>query len=107
AARVADPAFSLFYDAGTLIVICAKPLGPFVDADCWLAAENLMLAACALGLGTCCIGSVVPVLRTPEMKTALSIPTEIMPVAPVIVGVPAGAATEVPRKEPHILSWKK
>ena len=107
AARVGDPAFSLFYDAGTLIVICAKPLGPFVDADCWLAAENLMLAACALGLGTCCIGSVVPTLRLPEIKTALSIPMEITPVAPVIVGVPAGATTEMPRKEPHILAWKK
>ena len=107
AARVADPAFSLFYDAGTLIVICAKPLGPFVEADCWLAAENLMLAACALGLGTCCIGSVVPVLRTPEMKTVLSIPIDVTPVAPIIVGVPAGAAAEASRKEPHILSWKK
>ncbi len=107
AARVGDPAFSLFYDAGTLIIICAKPLGPFVEADCWLAAENLMLAAGALGLGTCCIGSVVPVLRTPEFKTVLSIPMEIIPVAPIIVGVPAGPAAEVSRKEPQILSWKK
>jgi nitroreductase len=107
AARVADPAFSLFYDAGTLIVICAKPLGPFVEADCWLAAENLMLAACALGLGTCCIGSVVPALRTREIKTVLSIPTNITPVAPIVVGVTDGVAKEMSRKEPQIVSWKK
>ncbi len=107
AARVADPAFSLFYDAGTLIVICARPLGPFVEADCWLAAENLMLAACALGLGTCCIGSVVPALRTPEVKSELSIPADVTPVAPIIVGIPAGDTAAEPRKEPFVLSWKK
>ena len=34
-----DPHFNIFYDASTLIVISAKPLGPYVSADCWLAAE--------------------------------------------------------------------
>ena len=53
----ANPDFNIFHGAGTLIVICAKPSGPFVEADCWLAAENLMLAACAIGLGSCVIGS--------------------------------------------------
>src|SRR5690606_20674111 len=56
----ASPDFNMFYDAGTLIVICGKPMGPFVVADCWLAAQNLMLAAYAMGLGTCVIGSAVP-----------------------------------------------
>jgi nitroreductase len=107
AARVADPGFSLFYEAGTLIVICAKPLGPFVEADCWLAAENLMLAACALGLGSCCVGSVVPVLRSAEVKSELSIPADITPVAPIIVGVPAGTPADAARRNPDVLSWKK
>lgn len=40
--RFTDPEFNIFYNAGTLIVICGKPMGPFVIADCWLAAENLM-----------------------------------------------------------------
>ena len=62
AERLASPDFCVFYDASTLIAIGAKPLGPFVVADCWLAAENLMLAACALGLGSCCIGSAIPAL---------------------------------------------
>jgi len=107
AARLADPAFSIFYGASTLIVICAKPMGPFVVADCWLAAENLMLAACALGLGTCCIGSAVPALNTPDIKAELGIPADVTPIAPIIVGVPSGGTSAVPRKEPEILSWKK
>ena len=39
ASRFASPDFSVFYDAGTLIAIGAKP-GPFVAADCWLAAQT-------------------------------------------------------------------
>ena len=66
--RLEDPAFNVFYNATTLIVICARRTDPFVTADCWLAAENLMLAACALGLGTCCIGAAVPALNTPAFS---------------------------------------
>ena len=56
AALFSHPDFNISHDAGTLIAICA-PSATFSTADCWLAAENLMLAACAMGLGTCCIGS--------------------------------------------------
>lgn len=99
------PDFNIFYDAGTLIVICAKPLGHFVAADCWLAAENLMLAACSLGLGTCVIGSALSSLNTPDMKSELGIPAEYSAVAPIIVGVPLGETAATSRREPLILSW--
>jgi nitroreductase len=102
---LANPAFNIFYDAGTLIVICGKPMGPFVAADCWLAAENLMLAACSMGLGSCCIGFAVPVLNTPEVKRELSIPADVSAIAPIIVGVPRGVPQTVTRKPPEILSW--
>ena len=105
--RLASPDFSVFYDASTLIVICGKPLGPFVVADCWLAAENLMLAACALGLGTCCIGAAVPALNSPETKSELGIPSDVQAIVPIIVGVPSEPATGSPRKDPSILSWMR
>lgn len=95
----------LFYDAGTLIVICASPIGPFVAADCWLAAENLMLAACALGLGTCVIGSALPALAVPEVKARLGIPDEYAAIAPIIVGQPRGATPATTRREPRVLAW--
>jgi nitroreductase len=106
AARLASPDFSVFYDARLLIVVCAKRLGPFVAADCWLAAENLMLAACAMGLGSCCIGSAVPALNRADTKSELNMPDDVDAIAPVIVGVPAGQIVEVARKDPHILYWK-
>jgi nitroreductase len=102
----ASPDFNIFYNAGTLIVIYGKPMGPFVPADCWLAAENLMLAACAMGLGTCVIGSAVPVLNLSESKSDLGIPMELTAVAPIILGLPSGETPSTPRKEPHVLAWR-
>ncbi|MGC2456440.1 MAG: nitroreductase family protein [Gallionellaceae bacterium] len=102
-----SPDFNIFHGAGTLIVICAKPSGPFVEADCWLAAENLMLAACALGLGSCVIGSSVAALNMQEVKAELGIPDEYSAIAPIIVGVPSGETAATARKEPLILSRKQ
>ena len=105
-AKFEQPDFNIFYDAGTLIVICGKSTGPFIVADCWLAAENLMLAAFSLGLGTCVIGSAVSGLNTPEMKDALKIPADVSAIAPIIVGVPSEVSAVTSRKEPHIISWR-
>ena len=104
-AMLADPAFNIFYDAGTLIVVCCKARGPFVDADCWLAAENLMLAATAKSLGTCCIGFAVGILNTVEVKRELGIPESGAAVAPIIVGVQKESLASSYRKAPEILSW--
>ena len=101
------PDFNIFHGADTLIIICAKQLGPFVVADCWLAAENLMLAASAIGLGSCVIGSAVAALNIHKVKTELGIPDEYSAIAPIVVGVPSGETAATSRKEPLILSWKQ
>ena len=97
---------SVFYNAGTLIVIGARTVTPFVVADCWLAAENLMLAACALGLGSCVIGSAVPALNTPDAKVAAGIPADVTAIAPIVVGVPSGTVAPALRRDPEIVAWK-
>ncbi|HEY1232724.1 MAG TPA: nitroreductase family protein [Candidatus Binatia bacterium] len=103
---ISDPNFNIFYDASTLIIICAKPEGIFVAADCWLAAENLLLAAYGMGLGSCVIGFAVPALNTAEIKAELGIPPECSAIVPIIVGVPTGDTPRSTRKEPEILTWK-
>ncbi len=102
-----DPAFNIFYDAGTLIVVCRRHKGYFSDADCWLAAENLMLAAAHKGLGTCCIGFAVSVLNKAAAKRELGIPAEGAAVAPILVGYARGAVPPVSRKAPRVLAWVK
>lgn len=100
------PGFNIFYNAGTLIIICSRPKGPFVVADCWLAAENLLLAACSMGLGSCVIGMAVAALNTPAIKAEFGIPADCAAVAPIILGLPAGATPATSRKPPDILGWK-
>jgi nitroreductase len=103
---VNKPGFNVFYNATTLIVICNKIQEASGMADCWLAAENLMLAACAKGLGTCVIGLSIAALNTQEWKDILEIPAGTTVIAPIILGVPAGETPIVSRKPPEILSWK-
>lgn len=103
---VTDAGFNIFYDASTLIAIAVKPMSGFVTADAWLAAENLLLAAYAMGLGSCVIGFAVSVLNTPEVKKELGIPETMAVVAPMIVGKPRGETPLSKRKKAEILVWK-
>src|SRR5512134_1127628 len=80
------------------IAVCRRQEGRFADADCWLAAENLMLAATARGLGTCCIGFAVGVLNEPDVRRELGIPAQGAAVAPIILGTPRGAPAGVSRQ---------
>ncbi len=66
------------------ILISGEAHGPWLVEDCALAAENLMLAACAAGLGTCWIGFTQSFLNTPEGKKVLDLPAGWVPVASVI-----------------------
>ena len=101
-----DPKFDIFYGATTLIVICASAGGFEPTGDCYLAGENLMLAAWEMGLATCPIGLSRDVLQSPAMKQELGIPSEITPVLPIIVGHPAGRMPPTARKPPLIHAWK-
>jgi nitroreductase len=98
-------AFDIFYGAPLLVTFCARaePLNPV--EQCFLATQNLMLAAHALGLGTCCIGWALPFLRQPEVKTELGIPEAVTPALPIIVGWPHETPEPTPRDPPRILAW--
>ncbi len=98
-----EPEFNVFFNAGTLIIIYAKKNNAFVTADCWLAAENLMLAACAIGLGTCVIGSALPALNLAEEKKRMVISDEYEAIVPIIIGYPNEQPKAKKRSKPIIL----
>ena len=98
-----DPDFDIFYHAPALVVIAAADPTDWAVEDCALAAENLMLAAYAMDLGTCWIGFAQNWLATPEGKAELGIPATYAPIAPIVVGHPRRPPPPVPRKNPDIL----
>lgn len=96
---------NIFYDANTLIVICAETDNQSAVADCWMAAENIMLAACAMGLGSCVISSALDVLNDNQEKLKLGLNGNFVAVAPIVIGFPRGKTALVARKKPLILNW--
>jgi nitroreductase len=105
-ARLSDPHFDIFHGATTLIVICARGTEWWETAGCWMAAENLMLAASALGLGTCCIGAAVDALNTAEIRLELAISPNLTAVAPIVVGMPAAQSAPMERPPADVVAWK-
>lgn len=99
------PGFNIFYNAGTLIVICAKAIGMHPDWDCCFAAENLLLAARERHLGTCVIGFAWTVLSEQEVRTRLGIPREYEPILAIVVGHTTEFPESPGRADPEIVSW--
>lgn len=78
----------LFYRAPALVIILAKSADAQAAEDCCLAAENLMLAARAEGIGSCWIGFSRPWLDLPATKRELGLPERFHVVAPIVLGYP-------------------
>lgn len=100
-------AMDIFHGAHTLVVFCSDSQGLHPEYDVCLAAENFMLAAREMGLGTCVIGFAWPVLDLPDTRKELGIPDRFNAVLPIIVGYPRDFPVGPPRKPPRILSWKR
>ena len=98
------PGFGILHGAPALIVIYATSAEAI--PDCYLAAENLLLAATALGLGTCAIGLARPLFDQPETKAEFGVPAEYSCALPVVLGAPASRSTPPPRMSPRVLAWR-
>ena len=94
--------YQIFYHAPVLVLISASAGGDWALEDCTLAAENLMLAAYAEGLGSCWIGLAQAYLKTPEGRAAFQLPAAYEPVAPIILGHPKASTPRVARHPPEI-----
>jgi nitroreductase len=78
----------LFYEAPLVMVFHGSSFAEPVDAD--IAATYAMLAAEALGLGSCMIGSVAPLLKNSrQLKEKYGIPAANKVGLTVVFGYPA------------------
>lgn len=105
-ALLSNPSFHVFYGAPTVILICGRKGTRFpANEDCFLAAQNLMLAAYGLGLGTCPIGFAREALNDPALKQEIGIGDDHDVVMPIAAGYAAEIPVPDPREEPRILAW--
>ncbi len=88
--RLKDPNYTVFFNAPTDILICCETdKGPLNSG---LLAQNMVLAAHSLGLGTCYIGGVMAYLNTPDgakYLERLKVPEGYTPMFFLSIGYPA------------------
>ena len=95
----------IFHHAPALVFIFAPPAG-LIEADCSCAAENMMLAARSLGLGSCWIGFANPLGADDKTLEELKVPKGYRIMAALVFGYPTNEAQKAPpRNKDVIISW--
>ncbi|MBI5559332.1 MAG: nitroreductase family protein [Deltaproteobacteria bacterium] len=86
----------LFHNATAVILVGSRPWASCPAEDALLATQNMLLAAHAMGLGTCLIGFAVEAIkRNGAIKRALDIPAEETVYSVIALGYPAEAYQKV------------
>lgn len=102
---VLDPAYDIFYGAPALIVIAGTREAPSAMVDCQLAAQNLFLAAHAMGLGTCYMGWLLMAADRPEINELLGVPEGYRMMAAAVVGHPDARPAGPPERAAAPIRW--
>ena len=89
-----------------LILVFAVPDAYHGEIDCALAAENMMLAARSMGIGSCWIGLAAPLGADGQFLDEIGVSPGHRLIAPLIFGYPAReSARAPPRNNDVILKW--
>ena len=118
------PRSRMFNTAGAVIVVCGestamrRPFGQpdapateqpniFWYEDCSAAAENILLAAHALGLGAVWTAGYPGMERVAPIAAALGIPEKVIPLCVIPVGVPAEKPAPKDKWKPEYIHWNQ
>jgi nitroreductase len=93
----------ILHHAPALIVIAAEGGKRWTAEECALVAQNLMLAAAELGLGTCWIGLAQDWLNSPDGRKMVGLKPTDQVVAPIVVGHPRTVPPPPSRRQANIV----
>jgi len=99
-----DPTYDILHHAPVMIAIATPSPAKWGVEACALAAENLMLAATAAGLGSCWIGLAEGWLNSPAGRKTLGLAENERVIAPIVVGYPKALPHATSRHQPRI-TW--
>lgn len=104
-----DEKYNCIYGAPTLIIISSSEQSPIpLEADCATAAENLLLAAESIGLGSCFIYFVMFAFNSPmglELRKEFGIPEGYRPYCSVAIGYKNDTKVETPVRKPDCITY--
>jgi nitroreductase len=103
-----DPSLkSGFYGAPTVLTLFAPKENYNLTGDCFVAAENMVIAAWSLGIGSCIVGraaSAFSTVRGREIQAAWGLSDEYEARLHVTLGYPVGGTPSYkPRKENRVI----
>ncbi len=105
---VSRPGFDMFFNAPLLIMIFAHQEAFMPQIDCAFAAENMMLAARSMGLGSSWVGLAQPLEKVSGIMKDLEVPEKHRLLGSLVFGYPADEGLEAPETERNrsvILKW--
>lgn len=95
--------FRNFFRNAPTVAFIACPIENYSgEYDCGLLSENMMLAAWSMGIGSCCLGSVVPVMNSEEAKPymeRLNLPEGYKLLVTIAFGYPEGEHPTAPERD--------
>jgi len=96
-AELPDP---VYYSAPAVIFVIGS--GRYAAHSCPLACENMMLAAHALGLGTCWVGFGAMVTEDADVRSLLDLKEGDSIFGPILVGYPKTVPERPKKREPQV-----
>jgi nitroreductase/NAD-dependent dihydropyrimidine dehydrogenase PreA subunit len=96
----------LFHGAPAVLIISCSPGASCPSDDAHLATQNILLAAHAMGLGTCLIGFVVEAMKQDKsIKTAARIPPEERVYSVIALGKPKTKYRKPAGRKKPVIRW--
>jgi nitroreductase len=87
--RASTPGFVALHDAPVLIIISGDKQSRYIELDCGAAAQNIMLAAESMGIGSCILASSELIFKSEQgaaLKDELGIPDEYSHICSITLG---------------------
>ena len=105
-AIVADPNYHTFFHAPTLIILLgdARGIGS-VELDMGICGQNMVLAAHALGLGTCYVSLIEGLMGFPAYRRQLGIEPPFKIITSIALGYPLGKVDNIVKREKARVHW--
>lgn len=100
---------AIYWNCPAMILILKNPNGiSNPDLDLGICAQNMVLTAHALGIGTCYIGLAVKPLNYPpanSFKEKLGITPPWVPVTSIAIGYPKGKIDKAVKRDAPLVEW--
>ena len=105
-----EPKDLIYYSAPVIVFV----IGPARNVSCALACENIMIAATALGLGSCYVGFGAMVMSNADVVQALELTDDERIYGPIVLGYPkvdpsesvvSALASIAPKKKEPMIKW--